>query len=70
MTVEENALSGGFGNGVIDLLQNSGVSDVRVKNIGIPDEFVEQGVQAVLRSKYSLDAKGIAKQVMELFNNR
>jgi 1-deoxy-D-xylulose-5-phosphate synthase len=70
VTVEENALSGGFGNSVIELLQQSGVSDVPVKNIGIPDEFVEQGAQAILRSKYSLDATGIAKQASELFNNR
>ncbi len=70
VTVEENALNGGFGNSVIELLQQSGVSDVPVKNIGIPDEFVEQGAQATLRSKYSLDAAGIAKQVLELFNNR
>jgi len=67
VTVEENALSGGFGNSVVELLQKSGVSDIRVKSIGIPDEFVEQGTQAVLRSKYGLDAKGIAKQVLELF---
>ncbi|GAH98998.1 unnamed protein product, partial [marine sediment metagenome] len=51
VTVEENALSGGFGNSVVELLQKSGVSDIRVKSIGIPDEFVEQGTQAVLRSK-------------------
>jgi len=67
VTVEENALSGGFGNSIVDLLQKSGVSDIRVKSIGIPDEFVEQGAQAVLRSKYGLDAKGITKQVLELF---
>jgi len=67
VTVEENALSGGFGNSVVDLLQKSGVNDIRVKSIGIPDEFVEQGTQAFLRSKYSLDAEGIAKQVSELF---
>jgi len=69
VTVEENALSGGFGNSVVSLLQESGVSDIRVKSIGIPDEFVEQGTQAVLRSKYGLDAKGIARQVLELFHN-
>jgi len=70
VTVEENALSGGFGNSVIDLLQKSGVSDIQVKSIGIPDEFVEQGTQAVLRAKYSLNAKGIAKQVLKLFPGR
>jgi 1-deoxy-D-xylulose-5-phosphate synthase len=70
VTVEENALSGGFGNSVVDLLQKSGIGDVRVKSIGIPDEFVEQGTQAILRSKYGLDTKGIVKQVLELFPNR
>ena len=66
VTVEENAISGGFGNSVVGLLQQSGISDIQVKSIGIPDEFVEQGSQAVLRAKYGLDAEGIAKQVLEL----
>ena len=66
VTVEENALSGGFGSSVIDLLHQSGVSDIQVKSIGIPDEFIEQGAQALLRSKYGLDAKKIARQVLTL----
>jgi 1-deoxy-D-xylulose-5-phosphate synthase len=70
VTVEENALSGGFGNSVIDLLQQSGISNIKVKVIGIPDEFVEQGSQARLRAKYGLDAEGIARQVLELFPKR
>jgi 1-deoxy-D-xylulose-5-phosphate synthase len=70
VTVEENALSGGFGDSVIELLQKSGIDGIRVKSIGIPDEFVEQGTQAILRAKYGLDAKGIAKQVLELFPRR
>ena len=68
VTVEENALNGGFGNSVVSRLQESGVSDIRVKSIGIPDEFVEQGSQAVLRSKYGLDAKGITRQVLEFIS--
>jgi len=67
VTVEENALSGGFGSSVVALLQKSGMPDVRVKSIGIPDEFVEQGAQAILRSKYGLDAKGVVRQVLTLF---
>ncbi len=67
VTVEENTLSGGFGSSVVDLLQKSGVSDIRVKSIGLPDEFIEQGEQAIIRSKYSLDAKGIAQEVLSLF---
>jgi 1-deoxy-D-xylulose-5-phosphate synthase len=65
--VEENVLTGGFGSSVAKLLQESGKSDVRVKNIGIADEFVEHGTQAILRAKYSLDAKGIERKVLEMF---
>ncbi len=67
VTVEENTLSGGFGSSVVDLLQKSGISDVQVKSIGLPDEFIEQGSQAIIRSKYGLDAKGIAGQVLTFF---
>jgi 1-deoxy-D-xylulose-5-phosphate synthase len=66
VTVEENALAGGFGNSVARLLQESGRNDVFIKNIGIPDEFVEHGTQSILRAKYGLDADGIARQVMEM----
>jgi 1-deoxy-D-xylulose-5-phosphate synthase len=67
VTVEENTLSGGFGNSVVDLLRKAGLSDVRVKTIGLPDEFIEQGSQADLRAKYGLDAVGIARQLLTLF---
>lgn len=67
ITIEENALLGGFGSGVNSLLQESGISDVQVKNIGLPDEFVEQGSQVILRSKYGLDAKGVVRQALALF---
>lgn len=70
VTVEENTLSGGFGSSVINFLKDSETKDVLVKSIGIPDEFVEQGTQAILRAKYGLDAEGIARQVLALFPNR
>lgn len=72
VTVEENALSGGFGSAVNSLLQESGPDaiGVQVKNIGLPDEFVEQGAQAILRKKYRLDAQGITEQVLSLFPSR
>jgi 1-deoxy-D-xylulose-5-phosphate synthase len=66
VTIEENVLTGGFGSSVIKLLQESGITGVMVKNIGIADEFVEHGPQSVLRAKYNLDAKGIAAKVWEI----
>jgi len=67
VTVEENTVSGGFGSNVVKFLQESDIYDVKVKSIGIPDEFVEQGAQSILRANYHLDAKGIAQQVLHLF---
>ncbi len=69
VTVEENALSGGFGSSIASLLQEAGIVDVRISSLGIPDEFVEQGSQATLRAQYSLDAPGIARQVLTLCGN-
>jgi len=67
VTVEENTLAGGFGSAVTQLLQSSGLDDVRVKCLGIPDVFVEHGAQQLLRSSYHLDAPGIAHQILASF---
>ncbi len=63
--VEENVLSGGFGAAVLELLEKAGASDVKVKRLGIPDEFVTHGTQDFLRSLYHLDALGIAKECVD-----
>jgi 1-deoxy-D-xylulose-5-phosphate synthase len=63
VTVEENALQGGFGSAVLELLAEEGVYDVRIKRIGIPDRFIEHGSQAQLRKDLGLDADGIAATV-------
>ena len=70
VTVEENVLTGGFGDSVIKLLEESGICDIRVRSIGIPDEFVEHGTQAILRAKYGLDAAGIVRQVAEMLSRK
>ncbi|MBF0329019.1 MAG: 1-deoxy-D-xylulose-5-phosphate synthase [Nitrospirae bacterium] len=61
ITVEENIIAGGFGSAVLEYLNASGFSDVKVKLLGIPDEFVEHGAQKILRKKYGLDEEGIYK---------
>jgi len=66
--VEENILSGGFGAAVLELLEKAEASDVKVKRLGIPDEFVTHGKQDFLRSLYHLDAPGIAKECVDLLD--
>src|SRR5208337_5354194 len=59
ITVEENILAGGFGSAVLEYLSREGLHNVAVHRIGIDDEFVEQGSQALLRKQYGLDEDGI-----------
>ncbi len=63
VTVEENALQGGFGSAVLELLAEERAYDVRVKRIGIPDRFIEHGSQTQLRKDLGLDGEGIAATV-------
>ena len=65
VTVEENALIGGFGSAVLSLLSSN--TDISLLRIGIPDEFVEHGSQELLRAHYSLDAEGITDRILSFF---
>ncbi|MFQ5825916.1 MAG: 1-deoxy-D-xylulose-5-phosphate synthase [Dehalococcoidia bacterium] len=67
VTVEENALAGGLGSAILQLLHGSGVEGIQTLSIGLPDEFVEQGPPSLLRSRYGLDAEGIRQRVMVAF---
>ena len=67
LTVEENALAGGFGSSVLQLLQESGMNDVHPVCLGIPDVFVDHGPQSLFRSSFGLDAEGIAEKVLRSY---
>ncbi len=67
VTVEENAIAGGLGSAVSELLDGPGMGDCRVERIGIPDKFVPHGPQSLLRSRYQLDADGIAQRIISVF---
>lgn len=62
VTLEENALQGGFGSAVLELLAERGIMSP-VKMIGVADEFIEHGGQAELRAQIGLDAAGIEETV-------
>ena len=66
ITVEENMLQGGFGSAVLELLAEKGVAGVRVKRLGIPDEFVKHATPAQQRQKYGIDEEGIASAIKEI----
>jgi 1-deoxy-D-xylulose-5-phosphate synthase len=53
-------LSGGFGSAVGEVLAPLGIP---VTAMAVPDEFIEQGSQAELLSKLSLDPVGVASRI-------
>jgi 1-deoxy-D-xylulose-5-phosphate synthase len=69
LTVEENALQGGFGSAVLELLADEGLS-VRALRFGVPDLFVEQGTQEQLRRRIGLDAEAMAAKILAHFLGR
>jgi 1-deoxy-D-xylulose-5-phosphate synthase len=62
VTLEENAIMGGAGSGVNELLMAKR-QVVPVLNIGLPDFFIPQGSQEEIRSDLGLDAAGIQRQI-------
>jgi len=67
MTVEENALAGGFGAAVMEAIAALGARDVAVERLGIPDEFQPHGSQEILRARLDLDVEGIVRRARAFF---
>lgn len=65
ITVEENALQGGFGSAVLELFESHGVK-CPVKRVGVPDEFIEHGTQDELRARIGLTAEGVENSARAL----
>ncbi|HEY6085427.1 MAG TPA: 1-deoxy-D-xylulose-5-phosphate synthase [Nitrospira sp.] len=66
VTVEEGCKMGGFGSAVLESLSDAGVTDVKTRVLGLPDWYIEQGPQDLLRERYGLTAEGIYNSVKEL----
>jgi 1-deoxy-D-xylulose-5-phosphate synthase len=66
ITIEENVLEGGFGSAVAECLHDQEIHNVRIKRLGIPDRFVEQGSPGRLREKYGIHEEGIFHAALSL----
>jgi 1-deoxy-D-xylulose-5-phosphate synthase len=65
VTVEEGCKMGGFGSAVLEALSDAGVN-VKTKILGLPDWYIEQGPQDLLRERYGLTTDGITRSIKEL----
>ncbi|MGI2066663.1 1-deoxy-D-xylulose-5-phosphate synthase [Shewanella sp. MF08487] len=62
VTIEENAIMGGAGSGVLELLQKLKMPKA-VLQIGLPDEFIKHGSPEEVIHDLQLDAEGILAQI-------
>ena len=69
VTVEEGCRMGGFGSAVLETLSEAGINRVTTKVLGLPDWYIEQGPQDLLRERYGLTAEGIYQSVKELIGS-
>ncbi len=70
LTVEENVVTGGFGSAALEELIKADIDGLKFKMLGIPDEFIEQGPQKLLRKNLGLDAEGITKAALKLVEKK
>ncbi len=63
VTLEDNVIAGGFGSGVLQVL-NERIPEVPVMLKGLPDSFVEHGATAELLKEVGLDAERVAADVL------
>ena len=62
-TMEDHAVSGGFGSAVAEHLSDAGITTPLVR-IGWPDQFIEHGSVPILREKYGLTAQSAVERIL------
>lgn len=66
ITLEENAVQGGFGTAVLELLEEHSITGIHVLRLGYPDQYIPQGEQDELRVQLGLDVNGIVASIKRL----
>ncbi len=64
VTVEENALCGGFGSAVAELFLDLGIPTPLLR-LGLPDSFIDHGTPSEQRAAAGIDPKSIAASILE-----
>jgi 1-deoxy-D-xylulose-5-phosphate synthase len=60
ITLEENTINGGAGSGVNELLATRNIT-IPILNLGLPDTYIEHGIQSDMLAACGLDTFGIVK---------
>ena len=69
VTLEENAIQGGAGSAVAEVLNSSGKSTALLQ-IGLPDYFIPQATQQEALKDLGLDSKGIEEKILNFIEKQ
>ncbi len=70
VTIEDNALVGGFGSSILSLLSINQQWKVRSLCLGWPDHFIQHGDTEELFKLYGLDADSVAERVRDFIEGK
>lgn len=68
VTVEDGTVAGGFGSAILEFACDHGYT-ARIRRLGIPDRFIEQGSVEQLHHECGYDTEGIRKTLKQLVLN-
>ena len=66
ITIEDGVIMGGFGSAVLEAIAAAGIKNVQIKNLGIPDEFIEHGDIQHLYALCQCDADAVVRTVQAM----
>ncbi len=68
VTIEEHALNGGLGSIINHFILNSGCSEAKVLNFGIPDRLISHGSHKDLLKSLGLTSENISRNILNIIN--
>ena len=66
VTMEDNEVTGGFGQQVEAMLVENGIFPEHFLNVSIKDRYVEHGTPEELYERYGMDAQSVAEKVRRM----
>ncbi len=67
--VEEGVIEGGFGDSVLRMMVKHNLKNVKIKQMGVPDRFIEHGTIEQCRQECGLSKSDFIKAINEFLNN-
>jgi len=68
ITVEDGVINGGLGSTILEYMADNGYH-AKIRRLGVPDRFVEQGTIPELHHECKYDAEGIYDTIMDMMKD-